>query len=78
MSIELRISFSLSSNPLCPRVRPCVCGGSHESEALLLIPPGGFNLSADGALVDVWSYFPGLKVGQYFSILFIICHICWR
>jgi hypothetical protein len=28
------------------------------------IPPGGFNFSTDGALVDAWPYFPGLKVGH--------------
>jgi hypothetical protein len=43
-----------------------VCGGIQESEALLLIPPGGFNVSVDGALLDVWPYFPGTKVGQIF------------
>jgi len=32
-----------------------------------LSPPGGFDLfSANGALVDAWPYFPGLKVGQMF------------
>jgi hypothetical protein len=28
--------------------------------------PGGFNFSTDGALVDAWPYFPGLKVGKMY------------
>jgi hypothetical protein len=46
-----------------PRVHPCECGGIHET---FPIPPGGFNLTADGTLVDAWPYFPGLKVGKLF------------
>jgi hypothetical protein len=57
-------SFLLPSplNLLCPRVRPCECGCIHE-DPLFPIQPGGFNSSADGATVDAWPYFPGLKVG---------------
>jgi hypothetical protein len=62
MSALLRIS----SSPFfrCPRVHPCECGSIHE-DLLFLIPPGaGFDPSTDGALLDAWLYFPGLKVGQ--------------
>jgi hypothetical protein len=62
VSTELRIS-SISPFFQCPRVRPCECGCIHE-DSLLPIPPGGFNFSVDGALVDAWSYIPGFKVGN--------------
>jgi hypothetical protein len=43
-------------------------------------PPGGFNYSADGALEDAWSYFPGLKVRKvkFISILPFFLTIWWR
>jgi hypothetical protein len=49
VSAELRIS-SIPLSLKCPRV--CECGCIQHDDFLLLIPPGGFNVSADGALVD--------------------------
>jgi hypothetical protein len=66
----------LSLNTLFPRVHPCLCGRIHE-DVLFPIPPGGFNFSADGALVDAWPYFTGIKVGKiYLYSLFL--SLCWR
>jgi hypothetical protein len=65
MLIELQIS----SSPFCkcPRVHPFLCGGIHESEDLFVIPPGvTFNFPTDGAIVNCWLYFPGVKVGKIY------------
>jgi hypothetical protein len=62
VSIELRISPGFFK---CPRVRPCECGCIHEDT--LYPHPVWCNLTfqrMDGASVDVWLYFPGIKVGQ--------------
>jgi hypothetical protein len=61
----VRVTCLFFKNPLCPRVRPCVCVCIHE-DVLIPIPPGGFSFTADGALVDAWPYFPGLKVGHLY------------
>jgi hypothetical protein len=68
MSVELSISSSdfLKSS----RVHPCQSGCIHE-DTLFPIPPG-FNYSADGALVDAWPYFPGLKVGHNLPLFFLL------
>ncbi len=62
--------FPISLNLLFPRVHPCVCEWIHE-DPLFPIPPGVYSIiPADGAPVDSWPYFPGLKVGKTFiSIL---------
>ncbi len=41
--------------------------GVFTEDSLFPIPAGGFNFSTDGATVDAWPYFPGLKVGKMFS-----------
>ncbi len=37
-----------------------------------ILPGGGFNSSADGAIVDAWPYFPGLKVGRIYLYSFFL------
>lgn len=69
MSVELRIPFLKSP---CFRVHLREHGVFKRMwVAPFPNPPGGFNYSADGALGDAWSYFPGLKVGKvkFISIL---------
>ncbi|XP_046654702.1 uncharacterized protein LOC124348518 [Daphnia pulicaria] len=44
----------------CPRVRPCECGCIHE-DTLFPIPSGWIQLIS--GWMDVWPYFPGIKVG---------------
>ncbi|XP_046648084.1 uncharacterized protein LOC124338050 [Daphnia pulicaria] len=56
--IEIRIPlFPLFIE--CPPVRPCECGCIHEDP--LLPYPVCCHLQMDGATVDAWLYFPGIK-----------------
>ncbi len=42
-----------------------------ESRTPFFILSGVFNFTADGALLDAWSKFPGLKVGKiYYPFIF--------
>jgi hypothetical protein len=59
-----RDSYLLPLSLKFPRVCPCEC--IHE-DPLFPIPPAEFNSSMDGAPVDAWLHFPGLKVGQNVS-----------
>ncbi len=64
MSVVLWISYS---SPFLKS--PCIHDVFTRMRVTLLpIPPVGFNQYTDGALVDAWLYFPGLKVG---TILFL-------
>ncbi len=68
MSAELKI-FSIPPFLKCLRVHPCEGVCIHE-DPRFSIPPGGFNFSVDGGLVDALLYFSGFKVGQiHFSFL---------
>jgi hypothetical protein len=61
------MSTEFSPFPLffkCPRVRPCDCGCIHEDTLFTL-------QLMDGATVDAWLYFPGIKVGQNWSLFFL-------
>jgi hypothetical protein len=65
MSALLRIYSSPSFK--CPRVYPCQCAGCiHEDTLFLSRLVDSTSLRMDGALVDAWPYFPGLKVGKLF------------
>jgi hypothetical protein len=77
MSVELRISSSSFFKCL---VYTHVSVGVFTRTPFFPILPAGFDFSTDGALVDAWLYFPGLKVGNIYllhlSAVVCSCRFC--
>jgi hypothetical protein len=54
---------------VCVYTHVCVCVCIHR-DPLFLIQPGGFNFTADGALMDARPFFPRSKVGKNIYLCF--------